>query len=1380
MAKPSDNTMRELDDILNESETYADRLTAFLKLKTAAKPPSSAPLFGGFDYSFDFDVDLVKLPPKPQPKDTQKEQPLRETTTNSIAITEPNQGVQELPEEPPTSPAHENVQPRQGSPSKSPRRSLHRSGGVGVPGSDRLRRVAIQRRSRSLGRRDLLREFNDAVSNTSHYTPEIPKDFSNSSSTTLNFLPKTSSTPASAKPASEKQTTITAANASPTTENLPLQEPIEKSMVFTQRRNEVPLISASQRSFAATSQLPLSHNAIAQRTYVVEMGPEPGQLLLSPSDKKQTGNMQQQLSQMSPSRSLYNASLKQSQLRQRLSSQIPNSPRDRQEILAPDTPPRVLSQSQREPEFTVPESQPVPHQETIQHVLQTLTGSPAVTPFVVVPVSCLSPKPKTQVESQPTPTDIVVPVASRSIQTSCSPRFVQNLDQLITDDDSDDQRESSSTPLNLAPPGGNTTRQRRLRKRNQRVKSPNQLLDLHYSRSKDSQRLRSRVTRQTVLNKPLKPPINGEMFAEELARMSNYEILDLRKRSSRGKVHPLNGHRQQQQIFEEHIELEIIRRNLEQPSPKQSKVNMPRSSSLSRSPVRATENETMSNPSFIKSPSAPPVGFRDNSVQEQHSTRRQTSPKPQLQQRRSRLRQRETSRVEKMSMHSSTVISSPAPPPDNFRDSTIQEQRSVHQQKTLRQRRDRSRCREPTMSEDELMAVCTPPPQFRWSKSRQQEQLAVVEHGLTPVAEPPEQFRRSRSTQRKPTEVEEPVVSKQQEQLPIDQPEMSVLPDPPEQFRRSRSMAQEQLAAVDKDVPALLDSRTQSRLSKSMQLKKLRVVVSDVTTLPDPPEQFGQSRSKQQESIQAEKQLAIVESSEAALEDSPPHIRMSRSCQQKTIGLVDPGLTTFSNLSMQHVDAVRTIAEEDEQQERIDIHINNDEAHSKTHIDDQLSMDRVAISASLVDTVLDEQPSTSKAAKQAASKARRKGKEKVAEENAKQDKQALSPVDVFKKPMAPAPRSKRGRMSKELENLRITLPNATVAQDETESVFDSNTTGVRKSKRGQVPLRNTWVHSQIDPFARMRKVFETYLMPAPSKPKKQSGANNTDLLIDRPPLCSSTPRNATAPSNKTNSSGKRKRGQQKKQQERNDPNTIQISGITALSSIAELPEDAQPLEHPIERKTETKKRDRKKKVKVVEDMPPPDIPSKKLQKTGDAAITQECQENPEPMLLPTSPTNDNQHEFESAPLLMNQQRDQSSPLNWLRDIWDQTVSSEACNTEEETDSLLVSRASNMHFSNLNGMDYAFYSGEHNYKMGYMRFKPLQVRGYNRAKRKMQFVALNGQFHIEVNNDGSKENGPLTEKYAMNAGDLLEIKEGACYNITNSLNEVGIFLINRNC
>jgi len=42
----------------------------------------------------------------------------------------------------------------------------------------------------------------------------------------------------------------------------------------------------------------------------------------------------------------------------------------------------------------------------------------------------------------------------------------------------------------------------------------------------------------------------------------------------------------------------------------------------------------------------------------------------------------------------------------------------------------------------------------------------------------------------------------------------------------------------------------------------------------------------------------------------------------------------------------------------------------------------------------------------------------------------------------------------------------------------------------------------------------------------------------------------------------------------------------------------------------------------------------------------------------------------------------------------------------------------MHFSSINGMDYAFYGGENNYGMGYMRFKPLQVRGYNKAKRKM--------------------------------------------------------------
>jgi len=181
--------------------------------------------------------------------------------------------------------------------------------------------------------------------------------------------------------------------------------------------------------------------------------------------------------------------------------------------------------------------------------------------------------------------------------------------------------------------------------------------------------------------------------------------------------------------------------------------------------------------------------------------------------------------------------------------------------------------------------------------------------------------------------------------------------------------------------------------------------------------------------------------------------------------------------------------------------------------------------------------------------------------------------------------------------------------------------------------------------------------------------------MGRPPLCSSTPRNATAPSNnnKTNSSGKRKRGQQKKQEERNDRNTIQISGITSLSSIAEQPEDEQPLEHPIEEKAETKKRGRKKKVKVAEDMPSPDNLSKQLQQKDDAAVTQASQVNPEQMLLSTSPTNNNQHEFESAPHLVNQQRDQSFSLNWLRNMWDQTVSSEACNTEEKTDSLTICR-----------------------------------------------------------------------------------------------------------
>lgn len=173
-----ENTMREFDSILNASETYGDKLAEFLKRKTAPKPESNTPfLLGGFDVSIDIDVDLVKLPPKPQSKEEEQavsKQPLRELTGNSENTGTNNDPLPTTKNDAPATSSspqrNTNTSPSTSATSPSPnpnniRKSIRRS----VPGSDRLRRVAIQRRSRSCGRRDLMQEFNNATFDNSSF-----------------------------------------------------------------------------------------------------------------------------------------------------------------------------------------------------------------------------------------------------------------------------------------------------------------------------------------------------------------------------------------------------------------------------------------------------------------------------------------------------------------------------------------------------------------------------------------------------------------------------------------------------------------------------------------------------------------------------------------------------------------------------------------------------------------------------------------------------------------------------------------------------------------------------------------------------------------------------------------------------------------------------------------------------------------------------------------------------------------------------------------------------------------------------------------------------------------------------------------------------------
>lgn len=382
-----------------------------------------------------------------------------------------------------------------------------------------------------------------------------------------------------------------------------------------ERSNRRAFTTRSQESLAQRSNTPDSPTH--RRTYTVEMGPEPGQLLLSPKSKSRNSNHNfQQMSKLSPSNSLHSLQVVQPTQQLIISAQ-------KAEILAPDSPARSKSQYlvDSQPEFVVPETQP-----------QDLSNHSVHASYVVVPLTCLSPKSlQTSVrssphrfqvlESKPSPVSAVgaqtaavavsppstgnaepppstapppktTKVANRSQQTSCSPRYVKNLNDILTEDDSDDERQATA-PLNLAPPGGNITRERRLRKTTQRHNSPAQLLDLHRSRTRNSIK---RSKRQTVLNKPSKPAINGEQFAEELARMSNYEILDLRKRKSLGKLHALNGNRKQQKIIEDHIELEIQRRNLDESDSSTDPRNVYTAKTVTAHGTESEDNYPMSRP----------------------------------------------------------------------------------------------------------------------------------------------------------------------------------------------------------------------------------------------------------------------------------------------------------------------------------------------------------------------------------------------------------------------------------------------------------------------------------------------------------------------------------------------------------------------------------------------------------------------------------------------------------------------------------------------------------------------------------------------------------------------------------------------------------------
>ncbi|KAI8046040.1 hypothetical protein M5D96_002240 [Drosophila gunungcola] len=568
MSKPqqNDDTL-ELDDILSQPVKDKERMAAFMMRKLAEnKAPQNENLFGNFkvDFNVDFEVPLIKKPkPKPKTPETQK-QPLRELPSSA-----PEQA-----NKPPVDQASSENQPQEKSPALSPirRHSLRRSGNV--PGSDKLRRHAIRRRSRSCGRQ-LLPEFDEASNLTRSFSSPV------------NFMPGVSSTPCAEKPNEKaempaeeiakdlagKQTEEPTTNQAEQPAEKHLQPEVKSPARTSSLANEIAQICKERQSSFHNNVLQLDYSGRApysrpdtppspsvalRRTYTMENGPAPGQLLLSPSQRNCVVKLK----------------------------------KSHQEIVVPNTPPppsyEPAWQSQPQPDFVVPETQP----QDLGELVQTLSRSVS-SPIVVInaanpnlsvrrdslQVGSLPASPVAATSSIPAASSAKRPAAISSPKHSAAvpspkpkgltPRTVENVDAIMTDDDSDEQ--PSTVALNLAPPGGNTTRQRRLRSyyrdrvTGEAQESSMRLLNLHRSVNANAKKSRGRKT-NVQLNKAPSAPINGEQFAIELTRMSNYEILDLRKRNSLNEVYPLDGHRkpssEEKDNLEERIQRELERRKI--------------------------------------------------------------------------------------------------------------------------------------------------------------------------------------------------------------------------------------------------------------------------------------------------------------------------------------------------------------------------------------------------------------------------------------------------------------------------------------------------------------------------------------------------------------------------------------------------------------------------------------------------------------------------------------------------------------------------------------------------------------------------------------------------------------------------------------------------
>ncbi|KAI9580185.1 hypothetical protein GQX74_000178 [Glossina fuscipes] len=97
----------------------------------------------------------------------------------------------------------------------------------------------------------------------------------------------------------------------------------------------------------------------------------------------------------------------------------------------------------------------------------------------------------------------------------------------------------------------------------------------------------------------------------------------------------------------------------------------------------------------------------------------------------------------------------------------------------------------------------------------------------------------------------------------------------------------------------------------------------------------------------------------------------------------------------------------------------------------------------------------------------------------------------------------------------------------------------------------------------------------------------------------------------------------------------------------------------------------------------------------------------------------------------------------------------------------ISKKSSLSFNEIQGVEYAFYDTDDKTSLGYLRFKPKQIKPKKCAKRyHLHFIVLESNFCISTN----------SEKILLKPGDMAAIEKGTHYDIENLTDEKGILMV----